>query len=73
MAALKDGSVNLAAVLDDGDSPLQRAFVRQALRAVPGIGAVKADKIMADVGIDGKRRIAGLGPRQRAALAAALS
>lgn len=73
MAALKNGSVTLAAVLDDSDSPLQRAYVRQALRALPGIGAVKADRIMADLGIDGKRRIAGLGARQREALAAALS
>lgn len=73
LAALRDGTVTLAAVLDDKDSPLQRAFVRQALRAVPGVGNVTADKIMAEAGITPKRRIGGLGSRQREALAAQLA
>jgi hypothetical protein len=68
LAAVKNGTVTFAAVLDDKDSPLQRAFVRQVLCALPGIGTVTADKILTDLGIDAKRRIAGLGARQREAL-----
>jgi hypothetical protein len=58
LAKLKDGSVTITAVLDDKENPLQRAFVRQVLRALPRIGAVTADKI---------------GARQREALTAALA
>lgn len=70
LAAVRDGSVTLAAVLADENSPLKRARVRQVLLAVPGIGQVRADRIMADIGIDASRRIGGLGTRQRAFLAA---
>jgi transposase len=73
LAGLKNGNVTLAAVLDDKENPLQRAFVRQVLRALPGIGAVTADRIMTEIGIDARRRIAGLGTRQRAELVAALA
>lgn len=73
LAEVKTGSITLTAVLDDEQSPLQRAPVRRVLLAVPGIGVKKADQIMAGIGIDAKRRIRGLGPRQRALLAAALS
>lgn len=48
--------------------PLQRAKVRQVLMAVPGIGAVRADKLMAEAKIDASRRVAGLGAVQRKAL-----
>ena len=42
------------------------------LEAVPGIGAVRAERMMADVGIAPSRRVQGLGERQREALIAAL-
>ena len=69
LAAMRKGTVTLADVLTDLDSPLQRAKVSQVLRAIPGVGVVTADKVLAEVGIDGKRRVAGLGQRQRSALA----
>jgi S13-like H2TH domain len=69
LAKLRKGSVTIADVLADLDSPLQKARVRQVLLAVPGVGAVTADKVMAEVQIDPKRRVAGLGARQREALA----
>jgi hypothetical protein len=69
LAALKSGSVTLAGILADKDSPLQRAFVRQVLRALPGVGTVTADAAMAEAGIAPKRRISGLGANQARALA----
>ncbi len=69
LAAMRKGTVTLAHVLTDLDSPLQRARVSQVLRAIPGVGVVTADKVLAEVGIDSKRRVAGLGQRQRSALA----
>jgi hypothetical protein len=42
------------------------------LEAVPGIGVVRAERMMADVGIAPSRRVQGLGERQREALIAAL-
>jgi transposase len=71
--AIRSGDKNAADVLADETSPLQRARVRQLLTAVPGIGAVTADKILAAVGIAPNRRVAGLGQRQRAALVAQLA
>ena len=68
LGAIRSGSVTLADILADTDSPLQKAKVRQVLRAIPRVGAVTADKMLAEIGIDPKRRIGGLGDRQRAAL-----
>jgi ribosomal protein S13 len=42
------------------------------LKAVPGVGAVKAAALLEQAGIDPDRRAAGLGERQRATLIAAL-
>ena len=38
------------------------------LKAVPGFGDVRAERVMADIGISHSRRIQGLGERQRAEL-----
>ena len=70
---VRKGAVTVAAVLEDEDSPLQRVKVRKVLLAVPGIGDVRADRLMNDIGIDASRRIRGLGSLQRLKLAAALS
>ena len=69
LGELRHGKVTLAVVLADQDSPLQRAKVRQVLRALPGVGDVTADKVLADLRIDVSRRVAGLGKLQRTALA----
>jgi transposase len=67
-AELRAGTLTLAAALDDEGSPLQRARVREVLLALPGVGQVTADQILADVRIDPARRVGGLGPRQRQVL-----
>lgn len=69
LAALKAGEVTLPGVLADRESPLQRAFVRQLLLALPGVGKARADLALERTGIDGRRRVRGLGARQRKALA----
>jgi hypothetical protein len=63
--ALKKGAITLADVLSDPASPLQRAYVRQVLEAIPGVGRVRADRVMREIEIDPHRRIQGLGERQR--------
>ena len=63
--ALKAGAITLADVFSDPASPLQRAYVRQVLQAIPGVGRVKADRVMQEIDIDPNRRIQGLGERQR--------
>ena len=67
-AELRAGTLTLTAVLDGEDSPLLGARVREVLLAVPGIGAVTADQILTDLRIDPRRKLGGLGPRQREAL-----
>lgn len=62
---VKNRTVTAADVLNDTESPVQGAKVRQLLLAVPGIGQVKADGIMAELAIDATRRVRGLGTRQR--------
>ena len=68
LASLRDGTATLADVLSDQDSPLQRARVRQVLLALPKVGPKTADKMLAAAGVDPKRRVSGLGNRQRAAI-----
>jgi len=68
LKALKAGEVTMPEVLADKESPLQRAFVRQLLLALPGVGKVRADLVLERTGIDPRRRVRGLGERQRKAL-----
>jgi 3-methyladenine DNA glycosylase/8-oxoguanine DNA glycosylase len=69
-AALAAGKLSLADVLADGESPLQRARVREVLTAMPGIGDKTAGKLLDAAGISPSRRIQGLGVNQRRVLAA---
>ena len=68
IAEVRKGSVSLADVLADPESPLRRAKVTQVLEALPRVGPVKVREAMEEIGIDPKRRIQGLGDRQRTAL-----
>lgn len=70
LGKVRSGQITISAALVDQDSPLQRARARRVLLAVPRIGAATADKILAELGIAANRRLAGLGARQREALAA---
>ena len=65
-AELTAGTLSLAAVVTGQDSRLQRAYVRQVLEALPGVGKIRAAAAMEEIGIDAKRRVQGLGPVQRA-------
>lgn len=67
---LKTGATTLAAVLDRADEPaVGKMHVASLLEALPKIGKVKASEIMTELDIAENRRVAGLGERQRAALA----
>ena len=63
------GEQRLAAL----DSPVMaRTRVREAVMAMPGYGRARADALMGEIGIKPGRRMAGLGSRQRARLAAVI-
>ena len=67
---VRKGTVTLAEVLGDEDTPLRRAYVRQVLLALPGVGPVAADRAIEEIIILPNRRIQGLGSKQREALLA---
>ena len=67
---VRKGTVTLAEVLGNPDSPLQKAYVRQVLLALPRVGPVAADRAIEEIIILPNRRIQGLGERQREALLA---
>jgi len=64
---LKMGSINLAEVLElgDRDEVVGRTHVVAVLESLPGLGKVKARRVMESVGISGNRRLQGLGDKQR--------
>ena len=64
---LKDGSLSLDDLLDRVDDDMvgkMKALV--VIESLPGIGKVKARRLMADIGIAESRRLRGLGDQQRA-------
>jgi DNA uptake protein ComE-like DNA-binding protein len=65
LAGLKSGELVLAAVLERTDDVVGKTPVQQLLRALPGIGAVRAQQLMAELHVPAGRRVRGLGPRQR--------
>lgn len=64
---LKMGSVDLSELfeLSDRDEVVGKTKVVAVLESLPGLGKVKARRIMETVGISGTRRIQGLGAQQR--------
>ncbi|MFI6801550.1 integration host factor, actinobacterial type [Streptosporangium canum] len=65
LAEVKAGSVSLEQLLGRDDDIAKRIKVSQALRALPGIGNVKAAQLMAEADVDEARRLGGLGAQQR--------
>ena len=67
---LKMGSVTLADVLKqaDSDDVVGKLKVLSLLESLPGVGKVKARRLMEEIGISESRRVRGLGPQQRQAL-----
>ena len=61
---LKMGSVTLSEALAkaDSDDVIGKLKVLAMLESLPGVGKVKARRIMEDIGISESRRVRGLGP-----------
>lgn len=63
---LKSGKLSLAEVLKKANDPVVgRMKVATLLQSVPGIGKVRAKKIMEEIGISENRRVQGLGKNQK--------
>ena len=67
---LKMGSVTLSDVLAraDTDSVVGKLKVLALLESLPGLGKVKARRVMEEIGIADTRRVQGLGKQQRQSL-----
>ena len=64
------GSLSLKELLDQaqGNEIVGKMKMLAVLESLPGLGKVKARRLMEDVGISETRRVQGLGANQRAAL-----
>ncbi|MFM8944181.1 MAG: integration host factor, actinobacterial type [Actinomycetota bacterium] len=70
-AELKSGRTSLKQLLArDGDETVAKMKVSSVLEALPGVGKVRARRIMEKLDISATRRIRGLGAKQRDALVA---
>ena len=69
-ARLKSSGTSLNDVLADGESDevIGKMKVVDMLEAMPGVGKVRAQKIMERLEISPSRRVRGLGSKQREAL-----
>lgn len=67
-ARLKMGSMSLTDALSSDDDNVGKLKVVSLLESLPGVGKVKARKIMEDVDIADNRRVQGLGAQQKAKL-----
>lgn len=67
---LKMGSLTLKELFDlaDNDEIVGKIKVLALLESLPGVGKVKARRVMEDIGIAETRRVQGLGAQQRAKL-----
>ena len=67
---LKYSKGSLAEVIELGktDEAIGKMRVQHLLESLPGIGKIKAQAIMEEVGIAASRRVKGLGPHQAQAL-----
>lgn len=70
---IKDGQLTAAAAFDKlDDSALGKMRVKQFVASFPGFGKAKTEALLEELGIDEKRRLTGLGSRQKEALIEAL-
>ena len=67
---LKMGSTSLRELLDeaDRDEVVGKMKVLTLLESLPGVGKVRARRLMEEIGISESRRVRGLGAQQRDAL-----
>jgi hypothetical protein len=69
---LKMGSLPLADALAADDEIIGKMKVKALLESLPGVGKVKAQRLMEEIGISETRRVQGLGPQQKQSLLKAL-
>jgi hypothetical protein len=73
-AELKSGKRNLKDVLSkNNDDTVGKMKVSNVLESLPGVGKVRARKLMEKLDISASRRIRGLGAKQRESLLAEFS
>lgn len=67
---LKAGELTFAQVVQLGasDEMIDRIKVLAVLESLPGVGKVKARRLMEEIGISHSRRLRGLGHKQKATL-----
>jgi hypothetical protein len=67
---LKHSRASLADVFEAGetDEAVGKMRVSAVLESMPGVGKVRAQRIMEKIGISASRRVRGLGTHQRSAL-----
>ena len=66
---LKAGTISLRQILDQPtDETIGKMKVSAVLEAMPGVGKVRAKKIMEKLEVSTSRRVRGLGDKQKAAL-----
>lgn len=72
---LKMGSITLRELLEQGerDEIVGKMKVVAVLESLPGVGKVKARRLMEEIGISEARRVQGLGDNQRKKLFERLS
>jgi len=73
--ALKEGTLTLGELLTRADTDQAAGGIKVSamLTSLPGLGKVKAHRLMERLGIAESRRLRGLGAKQKEALIAALS
>jgi DNA uptake protein ComE-like DNA-binding protein len=67
-ARLKMGSMSLSDALASDDGNVGKLKVVSLLESLPGVGKVKARRIMEDIAIADNRRVQGLGAQQKSKL-----
>lgn len=69
-AKLKGGAIGLSECLESAESDeiLGKMKVSAMLEALPGVGKVRAQKVMEELNISGTRRLRGLGDKQKQSL-----
>ncbi len=65
---LKMGSMSLKEAFESDDDNVGKLKCVSLLESLPGVGKVKARRLMEEIGIADNRRVQGLGPQQRKAL-----
>ena len=64
-ARLKMGSMSLSDALASDDTNVGKLKVVSLLESLPGVGKVKARRVMDEIGIADNRRVQGLGEQQK--------